>query len=298
MELILKYTPQLLSYLLFFIMLGMGMTLTVMDFKRVASYPKAVIIGLSNQIIILPIIGAVIVYLLPMKPVFAMGLMLVAASPGGATSNLISHLSKGDTALSISMTAFSSIITVFSIPLIINVSLKWIMGEEGADIQLPLWNTIINIFKLTALPVLLGLFINHKFPVFAEKSKSAIAWGSGIIILMALALMVNKLNEIGNVWSFIKAAFLGVFLLNVLTLAVGFFSAKMLKLDNPQAVSIAIESGMQNNVLGMAIATSATLLNSPLMAAPAGVYGIVMCATGGILIYFFRKLVNHKTSMT
>ncbi len=298
MELILKYTPQLLSYLLFLIMLGMGMTLTVLDFKRVASYPKAIFIGLSNQIIILPIIGAILVSVLPMEPVFAMGLMLVAASPGGATSNLISHLSKGDTALSISMTAISSIITVFSIPLIINYSLKWIMAAEGVEIQLPLWNTVLNIFKLTALPVLLGLLINHRFPVFAEKSKPAIAWGSGIIILMALALMVNKLNEIGNVWHFIKAAFWGVLLLNVLTLLVGFFSAKMLKLNTPQAISIAIESGMQNNVLGMAIATSATLLNSPLMAAPAGVYGIVMCATGGALIYFFRKLVSTEIPTT
>jgi len=292
MELILKYTPQLLSYLLFLIMLGMGMTLTVLDFKRVASYPKAVVIGLSNQIIILPIIGVILVSVLPMEPVFAMGLMLVAASPGGATSNLISHLSKGDTALSISMTAISSIITVFSIPLIINYSLKWIMAAEGVEIQLPLWNTVINICKLTALPVLLGLFINHRFPTFAERSKPVIAWGSGIIILMALALMVNKLNEIGNVWDFIKSAFWGVLLLNVLTLLVGFVSAKMLRLNTPQAISIAIESGMQNNVLGMAIATSATLLNSPLMAAPAGVYGIVMCATGGILIYLFRKMVS------
>jgi len=292
MEMILKYTPQLLSYLLFLIMLGMGMTLTVLDFKRVASYPKAVVIGLSNQIIILPIIGVILVSVLPMEPVFAMGLMLVAASPGGATSNLISHLSKGDTALSISMTAISSIITVFSIPLIINYSLKWIMATEGVEIQLPLWNTVIKICKLTALPVLLGLFINHRFPTFAERSKPVIAWGSGIIILMALALMVNKLNEIGNVWDFIKSAFWGVLLLNVLTLLVGFVSAKMLRLNTPQAISIAIESGMQNNVLGMAIATSATLLNSPLMAAPAGVYGIVMCATGGILIYLFRKMVS------
>lgn len=276
-------------------MFGMGMTLTVTDFKRVATYPKAVMVGLTNQIIILPIVGAIIVILLPLEPVFAMGLMLVAASPGGATSNLISHLSKGDTALSITMTAFSSIITIVSIPLIINYSLGWLMGAEGVDIKLPLWATIYNIFKLTALPVMLGLFINHKFPNFSLRMRPVIAWGSGLIIIMALALMVLKLDEIGNVWDFIKASFWAVLLLNLATLAVGFISAKLLKLNTPQAISISIESGMQNNVLGMAIATSATLLNNPLMAAPAGVYGIVMCMTGVTLIYFFRKMLGHAT---
>lgn len=278
-------------------MFGMGMTLTTTDFKRVASYPKAVMIGLTNQILILPIVGAIIVMILPLEPVFAMGLMLVAASPGGATSNLISHLSKGDTALSITMTAFSSLITIISIPLIINFSLDWIMGAEGVEIKLPFWNTIVNIFKLTALPVMLGLFVNSKFPKFTLRMRPVIAWGSGLIIILALSLMVLKLDEIGNVWEFIKASFLAVLLLNLVTLLVGFLSAKMLKLNTPQAISISIESGMQNNVLGMAIATSATLLNSPLMAAPAGVYGIIMCITGVTLIYFFRKILGDGDSI-
>ncbi len=292
METILSYTPQVLQILLFLIMLGMGMTLTIEDFKRVATYPRAVFIGLTNQIILLPLIGAVLVMILPLEPVFAMGLMLVAASPGGATSNLISHLSKGDTALSISMTAVSSIITVFSIPLILNFSLEWIMGSEGKSISLPLGQTIINIFKLTALPVLIGMIINYRFPKFSEKSQSGIAWGSGIIIIIALSLMVLKLDDIGSVPSFIQACIFSVFLLNALTLLLGFLSARLLHLDVPQSISISIESGMQNNVLGMAIATSATMLDSPLMAAPAGVYGIVMCTTGVLLISFFRKIVK------
>lgn len=290
-EIIIQYIPQTLQLLLFLIMLGMGMTLTVRDFKRVATYPKAVFIGLTNQIILLPLVGILLVTLLPLRPEFAMGLMLVAASPGGATSNLISHLAKGDTALSISMTAISSIITVFTIPLIINYSLAWIMAAQGVEISLPLGTTIINIFKLTALPVLIGLWINHNFPKFSENSKKAIAWISGLIILIALGLMVLKLDEIGNVWSFILAVSLAVFLLNIITLFIGYISSKILQLDTPQSISISIESGMQNNVLGMAIATSPTLLNSPLMAAPAGVYGIIMCITGVILIFFFRRIV-------
>jgi len=288
MSLILSYTGQILQILLFLIMLGMGMTLTIADFKRVGQFPKAVIIGLINQIILLPIIGLLIINLVPMAPAIAMGLMLVTACPGGATSNLISHLSKGDTALSISLTAFSSVITIFTIPFIINYSLETIMGESGKAIQLNILDAIVNIVKLTALPVALGMFVNYRFPTFTEKSKSALAWSSGIFILIALSLLVVKLDEIGNVWTFIKAAGLGVLLLNFITLGVGFLSSKIFKLNTPQSITISIETGMQNNVLGMTIAIA--LLQNSEMAVSAGVYGIVMCTTGLILIYFFRKL--------
>lgn len=290
MEAFLKIVPQLLQLLLFLVMFGMGMTLKIEDFKRIGQYPKAVVIGLSNQIILLPIIGFFLVSILPISPVMAMGLMVVTACPGGATSNLMSHLSKGDTALSITLTAFSSLITIFTIPLIINFSLTQIMAEGGKEIQLPIVNTILNIIKLTALPVALGMFINYRFPVFSQKSRTAVAWGSAVVILSALTLMVLKLDEYGDVWQFIKEAGPAVLILNLTTLGLGFLSARILKLGKPQSITISLEIGMQNNVLGMAIATAPTLLNNPPMATPAGVYGIIMCITGTVLIYFFRKL--------
>lgn len=270
----------------------MGMTLTLTDFKRVAQYPKAALIGLFNQLILLPLIGFVIASSLPLDPVFAVGLIVVVACPGGATSNLISHLSKGDTALSISMTAVSSLITILTIPFIINMSLAFFMRGENVSIQLPIVATVINIIKLTAIPVILGMMINYYLPSFALKMKKPVAIGSGIIILLALYVMVLKLDQIGSVWGFIKAVFWSVLLLNLITLLVGYYSSRLLKLSTPQAITISIESSMQNNVLGMAIATSTTMLNNPLMAAPAGVYGIVMCTTGALLIYYFRKLVK------
>ena len=290
MEAFLKAVPQLLQLLLFLVMFGMGMTLKLEDFKRIGQYPRAVLIGLCNQIILLPIIGFILVSIMPISPVMAMGIMVVTACPGGATSNLMSHLSKGDTALSITLTAFSSLITIITIPLIINFSLSQIMAEGGKEIQLPVFNTILNIIKLTALPVAIGMFINHRFPDFSQRSRSAVAWGSGIVILSALSLMILKLDEYGSVWQFIKAAGPAVLLLNLITLAIGFISARLLKLGKPQSITISLEIGMQNNVLGMAIATAPALLNNPPMATPAGVYGIIMCITGTILIYFFRKL--------
>ncbi|MEP3208184.1 MAG: bile acid:sodium symporter family protein [Maribacter sp.] len=286
-EFLSAYTPTILQILLFLVMLGMGMTLTIPDFTRVALAPKAVFTGLVNQIILVPLIAYGIVLLVPMEPLIAMGLMVCACSPGGAVSNLFSYLSKGDTALSITLTAISSIITIFTIPLIINLSLDAILGEASKSIQLPLGKTIFNIFKLTALPVFLGMFINYKFRSTAEKSKPAIKWGSIAVIVLALIFMVLKLEEIGDSWSFLKATFLSVILLNFGTLTIGFLSAKTLKLSTKQSATISIESGMQNNVLGMTLAMSPSLLNSPEMAATPGVYGVVMsiCAIGVVYIY-------------
>lgn len=289
---LLSYIPFALQTLLFLIMFGMGMTLTVSDFKRVVEFPKAMAIGLGNQVILLPLIGLAIVTMLSLSPVIAMGIMLVSVCPGGATSNLISHLSKGDTALSITLTAFSSLITIFTIPFIINFSLVEIMGSEGKAIQLSIIDTIFSILKLTAFPVALGMFIKYLFPLFAEKSRKPLTWSSGIFILIALALLVLKLSDLGSVWPLVKAAGLATVVLNLSTLGLGFVSSKIMKLQTPQAISISIETGMQNNVLGMAIASSPSLLNNAQMGVVAGVYGIVMCLTGLLLIFFFRKLVS------
>ncbi|TMM58656.1 bile acid:sodium symporter family protein [Maribacter algarum] len=290
-EFLSAYIPTILQILLFLVMFGMGMTLTIPDFTRVGIAPKAVFTGLVNQIVLVPLIAYGIVLLIPMEPMIAMGLMVCACSPGGAVSNLFSYLSKGDTALSITLTAISSIITIFTIPLIINFSLDAILGEASKSIQLPLGKTIFNIFKLTALPVFLGMFINYKFPATAEKSKPAIKWGSITVIVLALIFMVLKLEEIGDSWSFLKATFLSVVLLNFFTLGIGFFSAKSLKLSTKQSATISIESGMQNNVLGMTLAMSPGLLNSPEMAATPGVYGVVMSVFAIGVIYIYKTMI-------
>ncbi len=272
-------------------MFGMGMTLTIKDFTRVSIAPKAVLIGLVNQILFVPLIAFALVSIIPMQPMIAMGLMIVACSPGGAVSNLFSYLSKGDTALSITLTAISSIVTIFTIPLIINFSLDTILGEASKSIQLPLGPTIFNIFKLTALPVFLGMLIKHQLPIFAEKSKPAIKWGSITVIVLALVFMIMKLEEIGDSWTFLKASFLSVVLLNIFTLGTGFLSSKILKLPTKQAATISIESGMQNNVLGMTLAMSPSLLNTPEMAATPGVYGVVMSILAIAVIAIFKRMI-------
>ncbi len=287
---IVQYIPQILPIILFLVMFLMGMTLSLDDFRRVAIYPKAITIGLFSQIILLPIIGYIIIKLTSLDPVFAVGLMVICASPGGAVSNLFSHMSKGDTALSISLTACSSVITVFTIPFIINWSLANILSESDAAIQLPLVKTIFNIIKLTILPVALGMLVFHLFPDFTKKINSLIAWVSTLIIILALYLIYIKLDDIGDVGSFVRACIFPVFLLNIITLGIGFLMGKISGLNLRQCITVSIETGMQNNVLAMTIAASAAMLNNSLMAVPAGVYGLLMCSTAIIFIFVFRKM--------
>ena len=293
MQSFLPYIPTVLQLLLFLIMLGMGMTLTVKDFFNVGTNPKALLIGLTNQIILVPLIAFGLINLLPLDPYLAMGLMVVSCCPGGAVSNLFSYLAKGDTALSISLTALSSIITVFTIPLILVFAMSFVLGAE-ASIQLPLGKTIFYIFKLSALPVILGMMIHHYLPKFSERCKPAIGWFSGLVIVLALALMVVKLEEIGDSWMLLKASFVSVLLLNIFTLGIGFASSRALGLSTKQSATVSIESGMQNNVLGMTLAISPTFLGEPRMAATAGVYGVVMCTLAILVVWLFKRLILSK----
>ena len=137
----------ILAASLFIIMLGMGLSLVIADFKRILIYPKAILVGLTNQLIILPLIGFAIASLFPLRPEIAIGIMILAACPGGATSNLISHLAKGDIALSVTLTAFSSLITIITIPFIVNFSLLYFLSEDQA-IQLNVIETIIQILVI------------------------------------------------------------------------------------------------------------------------------------------------------
>lgn len=293
MNTLLSYIPLLLQIILFLLMLGMGMTLTLKDFIHVGASPKAIFTGLFNQIVAVPLLAFAIISIVPMDSMIAMGLMIVGCCPGGAVSNLFSFMAKGDTALSISLTALSSIITVFTIPLILVLSLNHILGET-TSITLPVGQTIFNIFKLTALPVFLGILIHHRLPRFSERSKPAISWGSVVAVVLALVLMVVKLEEIGDSWALMKASFFAVVLLNLTTLGIGYGSAKLFGLSTRQSATVSIESGMQNNVLGMAIALSPSLLNRPEMAATAGVYGVVMCILAIGVITFFKRMITSN----
>lgn len=275
-------TAIFLPLSLFIIMLGMGLSLVVDDFLRVFKYPKAVAIGLTNQLILLPIIAYFIASNFGLTPMFAVGIMIIAACPGGVTSNLITHVAKGDTALSITMTAIASFITVFTIPLIINFGLVEFMGESQT-IKLPLVETMGKIIGITVFPVAIGMFIRSKSPDFAVKMERPSRIASTVIFIVILvAIIIAERERLIEYFAQLSGATLT---LNIVTMLLGYIAAKIFKLNTKQSLSITIESGIQNGTLAIVIAES--ILNQAEMALPAGVYSILMFVTGGVLMAYF-----------
>lgn len=274
----------ILAAALIIIMLGMGLGLTKDDFKRIFLYPKAMFIGLANQLILLPLIGYVLARTFALPPEIAIGVMLLAACPGGPTSNLISHLAKGDTALSVSLTAVSSLITILTIPFLVNFALVEFMNDSKI-IQLDIPKTIGQILIITVIPILIGMFIRNKNQGFAARMERPVKIASGVVL--ALVIVGIILKEKDNFVSYFEQAGLVTLLLNVATMLAGYFSAKLFQLNKAQALSISIESGIQNGTLAIAIAVS-LLGNSAFAIAPA-VYSLIMFITGGVVVYLGTK---------
>jgi bile acid:Na+ symporter, BASS family len=273
-------TDLLLPISLALIMFGMGLSLTPADFKRVAIYPKAAALGVFNQIIILPLVGFILLMLMPMRtPELAVGIMILAACPGGPTSNLISHISKGDTALSITLTAISSLIVVITIPLIINFSLRYFMQHQEY-VPLPVFDTILKVIIITLIPVAIGMITRAKAIHFSQKMHKPVKMMSGILLVVIILAAI--LNDRENFFDFFAQAGPVALALNVAMLAVGYFTAKMAKLRTSQSITISIESGIQNGTLGIAIA--ATLLKNPTMTISPAIYSLIMFMTAGFII--------------
>lgn len=282
-------TTVILPASLFIIMLGMGFSLVTDDFKRVLKYPKAAMIGLANQLILLPMIGFAIASLFGLSPIFAVGLMIISACPGGVTSNLITHVAKGDTALSITMTAIASFITVFSIPLIINFGMVMFM-DESQIIELPVFETMGKVIGITILPVSIGMWIRHLKPDFAIKMERPTRITSTVIFVVILVgVIAANWGRLLEYFTVLSGATLA---LNVATMGLGYFAARLFQLDLKQSLSITIESGIQNGTLAIVIAE--TILNQNEMALPAGVYSIMMFITGGLMMAYFG---NRKVEL-
>jgi len=265
------FSTVFLPIALIIIMLGMGLTLKITDFTRVFAYPKAVIIGLFSQLIVLPLIGFGIVWLFPLNPEYAVGIMLIALCPGGPTSNLISHLAKADLALSITLTAFSSAITVFTIPILLSLSMEHFLGE-AKTIAIPFLSTILKIMAVTVFPVAIGMVIKAKFPNFADKVIGAVNKVS--IVFFVLVLVVAVVQNSENIINSILSLGLPLLLLNVITVLLGFFIAKAFGIELRQTITISIETGIQNGTLAIAIALG--ILDNFSMALPGAFYSIIM----------------------
>lgn len=286
------FTAVLLPLALAIVMLGMGLSLVPEDFKRITRYPKAVAVGSVCQLLLLPLLGALVTLVVPMQPAIAVGLIVLAVCPGGPSSNLLTYLAKGDVALSVTLTAVSSIVTVFTIPVFTSLALQHFLGERAA-IALPIGPTIVQIFLITLLPIAIGMAVRSRFPQTArrlEKQMSRLAAGLlGLIILLLLVREGSKLP------GFLVQVGLGVLLLNLLAMLVGFLAGKLFRLPPMQQICIAIEVGIQNGTL--AIAITAGLLNNADMAVPAAVYSLLMYLTGFGAVAYGRHLSKGMVSL-
>lgn len=278
-------TEVLLPLALGVIMMGMGLSLTPGDFKRIILYPKAVTLGLVNQIILLPVVAFFLIQLFGLKTELAVGLMILAACPGGATSNLISHLAKGDTALSITLTAFSSMITVISIPFIVNFAIVEFM-PNGKEQTLNVFSTVLSVILITLVPVGIGMLIRSVNRSFATRMGKPVKVISAVFL--ALIILAALLKERENLAEFFRLAGPVALVLNVLMLAIGFYGSRLFRLAPRQSGTISIETGIQNGTLGITIA--ATLLNNPAMTIPSAIYSLIMFLTAGVVIY-----IGHRT---
>lgn len=268
-----------LGIALMIVMIGMGLSLTLQDFKRIVLYPKAILIGMFNQLILLPLVAYLLIFLFNVRPELAIGLMVLAACPGGPTSNLITHLCKGDTALSVSLTAVSSILTLFTIPFI----LEWSVDHFSAQ-QTFIEINRVDIFKdlifVSLLPVAVGMLIKHYKTDFADKMQKTVKIASAAILIILIVGLTIK--ERANIIPYFSEVGLSALSLNIISLALGFTTARVFGLNKAQSVSISIESGIQNGTLAIGIAIG--ILNNSDYAIPAAVYSLIMFLSAFILI--------------
>lgn len=270
----------ILAISLAIIMLGMGLSLVADDFKRIFLAPKSILVGLVNQLILLPLIAFGLASVFPLQPEIAVGVMILAACPGGATSNLISHLANADTALSVTLTAFSSFITILTIPFIVNFSLEQFL-DESTMIQLDIVQTFLQILMIIIIPIAIGMLIRKYEENFALKMAKPVRIASALILILVIVGIIIK--EKDTLAESFQQAGLVVITLNLVIMFVGYYSAKLFSINNKRALSIAIESGIQNGTLGITVAV--VLLGSSQFAVVSAIYGVLMFFTGAAAIY-------------
>lgn len=274
---------------LFIIMIGMGLSLTVYDFKRVLNFPLAVFVGFLNQIILLPVIGYILGVLFNVDTNIAMGIMILAACPGGPTSNLVTHLAKGDTALSVTLTGVNSIVTIITIPLIVNFGLdEFVTG--AARIEAPVGKIAGSLVVVIAIPLTIGMLIKKYANTFAMKMDKPVRRIS--VVVLTLVIVGILVKERDNLGYYFESALLLALALNITTMLVGFFTAKLAKLNFRQSLSICIESGNQNGTLAIHVAVVS--LASPEFAILAAVYSLIMYATAIIPVSIGIKTAKKQ----
>jgi len=269
-----------------FIMFALGLGLTGNDFLRVARQPRDFFVGTFSQIILLPIIAFILVKLWPISPELAIGVMIIAAAPGGVTSNILTSFARGDVALSISLTAIISLLSVITVPFIILTSVM-LIENSGLDLNISLTNMAISMFLIVTVPVIIGMifrkFVSNvaiKFEPIAKKISA---------VLFVIVLLGAILAEKDNIVSYFAQAGLITLVLNVVMMIVAYYIAQLLASGTEQKKCITIECGLQNGTLAIFVATS--IFGGGIYVIPAATYSLIMFGTSLIFVYLVRKSI-------
>jgi len=268
------------------IMLGLGLSLTIADFKRILNYPKAVAIAMVCQTILLPMVCFLVAIGFGLQPTLAVGLMLLAASPGGPTANLYSHLYNGDVALNITLTAVNSVLTVFTLPIVVNFSLGYFLAS---DQYVPMqFAKVIEVFVIVLAPVSIGMLLKSKLPSFAAKMDKPVKILSAIfLVLIIAAITIREREMLAN--NFGKIG-IPILVFNALSMAIGYYLPLLFRVERKQAIAIGMEIGIHNGTLAIFIALN--ILNNSEMSIPPALYGLLMFFTAAL----FGFLVRGKKS--
>lgn len=271
-------TQLVLPLALFVVMLGMGLSLVPDDFRRVLEKPRAVAVGVFGQLLLLPAIALGVVHFFDLPPLFAVGLMVLSFAPGGTTSNAITYLVRGDLALSITLTAVTSLVTPFTIPLGTAWAVSRYLGES-ATVSLPLGSTIAILIAITLVPVSIGMVLRNKKPGLATRAERPVRIFSLVTLFIIIGGLVAK--ERANLPEWLAQTGGAALMLNVTTMAVGFTISKLARLNRSQSLTISIEVGIQNGTTALLV--TGTLLGSAQMSIPPAIYSLVMYVTAGLL---------------
>ena len=273
-------TDVILPLSLAFIMFSLGLGLSINDFTRVFFKPRDFLIGLFFQIIILPIVAIIIVLFWPLTPELAIGVMILAAAPGGVTSNVLTSYAKGNIALSISLTAINSILCVITVPIILIISLS-ILGYGSLNEEQSLLSVAIQMFLIVTVPVILGVFLSSLLSSFEKIAKNI------SIILFALVLLGAILSQRENVINYFAQAGLVMLVLNIVMMIIVYILSKSFRANKETFRCWLMEVGLQNGTLAIVVAN--TFFASTVYLIPAAIYSLIMYATALPLIYFLRR---------
>lgn len=285
------FSQIILPISLMVIMFGMGLSLRLQDFARIVRFPKAVAVGLVGQLLLLPAVGFLIAAWLLQEPALAIGLVLLAACPGGTTSNLITHQARGDLALSVTLTAITSVLTIITIPFVAGLALQ-AFDKSGLTFELPVARMMLTLFVITLLPITLGMLFKARWHLLAARIEPAITiFGA---VFLAILIVVISAEQGSALLTQITSAGPASLLLNLTMMVAGFLAARTFGLNADQSTSITLEIGIQNSTLAILIAT--TVLGSSAMAIPAVVYSLTMYLTGGSVVLF--RLYKRRQAVT